>query len=167
MHLKLIRTCIFNIVSIRYKLFNITVIQSVPTTNAKELRVKWFCRPKYDLLELMIKKMSFSSWLEYKSRKSRDTWRREEIGCGKANESGQRLTEAYKRTHSVAANGLFQQHKRQLNKWTSSDITETRLIIFCVAEDGEGVYNQQHKTRCWLWLCDLCAFEHKIRSIEK
>ena len=47
------------------KLFNITVIQVyIPTTNAKEAEIKWFCEDLQDLLELTPKKkkkMSFSS----------------------------------------------------------------------------------------------------------
>ena len=43
------------------------------------------------------------------------------FGCGVQNESGQRLTEFCQEKTLVVANGLFQQHKRQLNKRTSSD----------------------------------------------
>ena len=43
------------------------------------------------------------------------------FGCGVQNESGQRLTEFCQEKTLVVANGLFQEHKRQLNKRTSSD----------------------------------------------
>ena len=44
------------------KLFNITVIQVyAPTTNAEEAEVEQFYEDLQDLLELTIKKMSFSS----------------------------------------------------------------------------------------------------------
>ena len=46
-------------ISVRFqgKLFNITVTQvSVPTTDAKEAEVEWFCEDLQDLLELTPKK---------------------------------------------------------------------------------------------------------------
>ena len=60
------------------KLFNITVIQVyIPTTNAKEAEIKWFCEDLQDLLELTPKKKKRCPFhhkrLEYESRKSRDT----------------------------------------------------------------------------------------------
>ena len=43
------------------KPFNITVIQVyVPTSNAEEAEVEWFCEDLQDLLELTLKKMFFS-----------------------------------------------------------------------------------------------------------
>ena len=54
------------------KPFNITVIQAYAlTSNAEEAEVERFYEDIKDLLELTPKKMS---WLECKSRKSRDTW---------------------------------------------------------------------------------------------
>ena len=44
------------------KLFNIIVIQVyAPTTDAKEAEVEWFYEDLYDVLELILKQMSFSS----------------------------------------------------------------------------------------------------------
>ena len=56
------------------KPFIITVILfCVPTTDAKEAGVDWFCNNLVHLLELTPKKVSFyHRELEYKSRKSRD-----------------------------------------------------------------------------------------------
>ena len=69
------------------KPFNITVIQvHVPTTDAEETEVDWFCEDLQHLLELTPKEkkkqkkqntqnsLFHHSGLEYKSRKSRDTW---------------------------------------------------------------------------------------------
>ena len=67
------------------KPFNITVIQvHVPTTYAEETEVDWFCEDLQHLLELTPKEkkknthtqnsLFHHSGLEYKSRKSRDTW---------------------------------------------------------------------------------------------
>ena len=42
--------------------FNITIIQVyVPTTNAEEAEVEWFCEDLQELLEVIPKMISFSS----------------------------------------------------------------------------------------------------------
>ena len=59
------------------KPFNITVIQVyAPTTDAKEAEVEWFYEDLQDLLELPPNKRHpfHHQGLEYKNRKSRDTW---------------------------------------------------------------------------------------------
>ena len=65
------------------KPFNITVIQVyAPTSNATEAEVEWFYDDLPDLLELTPKKKKkpFSSQgLEFKSRKSRDTWSNRQV----------------------------------------------------------------------------------------
>ena len=43
------------------------------------------------------------------------------LGLGVQNEAGQRLTEFCQENTLVIANNLFQQHKRRLYTWTSSD----------------------------------------------
>ena len=71
-------------ISIRFqgKPFNITVLQvCTPTTNAKEVEVKWFYEDLQDLLELALKKWCpfHHRGLEWKSRKSRDTWSNKQV----------------------------------------------------------------------------------------
>ena len=64
-------------VHLQGKPFNITVIQAyVPTTNAEEAEVEWVYEDLQDLLELTPKKdaLFHHRGLEYKSRRSRDTW---------------------------------------------------------------------------------------------
>ena len=63
------------------KPFNITVIQVyAPTSNAEEAEVERFFEDLQDLLELTPKKISFHyRGLEYKSRKSRNTWGNRQI----------------------------------------------------------------------------------------
>ena len=59
------------------KPFNMTVIQVfAPTSNAKEFEVEWFYADLQDLLELTCKKIYSFHYrgLQYKSRKSRNTW---------------------------------------------------------------------------------------------
>ena len=58
--------------------------------------------------------------LECKSRKSRDTWTGK-YGLGVQNEAGQRPTEFCQENTLVIANTIFQQQKRRLYTWTSSD----------------------------------------------
>ena len=64
------------------KPFNITVIQAyAPTSNAKEAEVEWFYEDLQDLLELTPKNDILFHYrgLEWKSRKSRDTWSNRQI----------------------------------------------------------------------------------------
>ena len=43
------------------------------------------------------------------------------FGIGVQNEAGQRVIEFYQENTLVIANTIFQQHKRRLYTWTSSD----------------------------------------------
>ena len=70
------------------------------------------------------------------------------FGLGEQNEAGQRLMEFCQENALVIANTLFQQHKRQLYTWTSSDGQhQIRLIIFFAAKDGKALYSQQKQDR--------------------
>ena len=55
------------------------------------------------------------------------------FGLGVQNEAGQRLTEFCQKNALVIANTLFQQHKRWLCTWTSSDGQDQIQVdgIFC------------------------------------
>ena len=69
------------------KLFSITVIQVYAlTSNAEEAEVEWFYEDLQDLLELTSKKRCPFHYrgLEYKSRKSRNTWSNRQIWPWKA-----------------------------------------------------------------------------------
>ena len=64
------------------KSFTITIIQVyAPTSNAEGAEVEWFSEDLQDFLELTPKKdvLSLIGRLEYKSRKSRDTWSNRQI----------------------------------------------------------------------------------------
>ena len=66
-----------NSVHFQGKPFNITVIQIYdPTSNAEGTEVEWFYEDLQDLLELPPNKRHpfHHQGLEYKNRKSRDTW---------------------------------------------------------------------------------------------
>ena len=59
----------------------------------------------------------------------------------------QRLIEFCQENALVIANTLFQQHKRRLYTWASSDGQYQNqidyILIFFAAEDGEALYSQQ------------------------
>ena len=70
------------------------------------------------------------------------------FGLGIWNEAGQRLIEFYQENALVIANTLFQQHKRRLYTWTSSDDQyQNQTDIFFAAKDGDAVYSQQKQDR--------------------
>ena len=106
------------------KAFNITIIQVyVPTTNAKEAEVEWFYEDLYDLLELTSKKdvvFIIGDW-NAKVGSQDIPGVTGKFGLGMQNEAGQRLREFCQENALVIANTLFQQHKRRLYTWTSSD----------------------------------------------
>ena len=60
------------------------------------------------------------------------------------NEAGQRLIEFCKENALFIANTLFQQRKRRLYIWTSSDDQHRNQIdIFFATKHGEVLYSQQ------------------------
>ena len=65
------------------------------------------------------------------------------FGLRVQNEAGPRLTEFCQENTRVIANTLFQQHKRRLSTWTSTDGEYGNLIIFFAAKYGETLYSQQ------------------------
>jgi len=116
----------FGIVNVHFqgKLFNITVIQVYdPTSNAEESEVEWFYEDLQDLLELTPKKDVFfiiGDWnAKVGSQETHGVTGR--FGLGIQNEAGQRLIVFCQENILVIANTLFQQHKRRLYTWTSTD----------------------------------------------
>ena len=65
------------------KLFNVTVIQVyAPTSNTEEAEAEWFYEDLQDLIELKPPKKRYpfhNRGLEWKSRKSRDTWSNKQV----------------------------------------------------------------------------------------
>ena len=106
------------------KSFNITVIQVyAPTSNAEEAEVEQFDEDLQDLLELTPQKdvlFIIGNW-NAKVGSQETPGVTGKIGLGLWNESGQRLIELCQENTLVIANTLFQQHKRRLYTWTSSD----------------------------------------------
>ena len=106
------------------KPFNIKIIQvSALTSNAEEAEVEWFYEDLQDLLELTPKKdvlFIIGDW-NAKVGSQETPGITGKFGLGVRNEAGQRLIEFCQWNTLVIANTLFQQHKRRLYTWTSSD----------------------------------------------
>ena len=111
-------------VHLQGKPLNITVIQVyAPTTNAKEVEIEQFFDDLQGLVELTPKKdiiFIIGDW-NAKVGSQEISQVTGKFGLGVQNEAGKRLTEFYQENALVIANTLFQQHKRKLYTWTSSD----------------------------------------------
>ena len=100
------------------------VIQAyAPTGNAEEAEVERFHEDLQDLLEVTPKKdviFIIGDWnAEVESQETPGVTGK--FGLGVQNEAGQKLTEFCQENALVIANTLFQQHKRRLYAWSSSD----------------------------------------------
>ena len=129
------------------KPFNITVIQVyAPTSNAEEAEVEWFYEDLQDLLELTSKKdvlFIIGTGVQGTQEIHGVTGK---FGLGVQNEAGQRLIEFCQENALVTANTLFQQHKRRLYTWTSSDDQhQNHTDILCSQRWGSSI--QSVKTR--------------------
>ena len=96
------------------------------TSNAEEIEVEWFYEDLQDLLELTPKKDVLFIIGDWNSKVGSQETPSVigKFGLRIQNEAGQRLIEfcQEKALHSKAiANTLFQQHKRRLYTWTSTD----------------------------------------------
>ena len=90
---------------------------------AEEAEVEWFYEDPQDLLELTRKKdiLFIIGYWDPKVGSPEIPGVTGKLGLGVQNEAGQRLIEFYQENTLVIANTLFQQHKRRLYTWTSSD----------------------------------------------
>ena len=106
------------------KPFNITVIQVyAPTSNAEEAEVERFYEDLQGLLELTPQKdvlFIVGDW-NSKVESQEIPGITGKFGLGVQNEAGQRLIAFCQENTLVIENTLFQQHKRRLYTWTSSD----------------------------------------------
>ena len=85
--------------------------------------IEWFYEDLQDLLELTPKKdvlFMIGDW-NAKVGSQETPGVTGKFGLGMWNEAGQRLREFCQENALVIANTLFQQHKRRLYTWTSSD----------------------------------------------
>ena len=106
------------------KPFNITVIQVyASTSNAEEAEVEWFCEDLQHLLEPIPKKdvlFIIGDW-NAKVGSQEISAVTGKFGLGVQNEAGKSLIEFCQENALVIANTLFQQQKRRLYTWTSTD----------------------------------------------
>ena len=106
------------------KPFNITVIQVyAPTSNAEEAEVEQFYEDLQDPVELTPPKdvlFTIGDW-NAKVGSQEIPGVTGKFGFGVQNEAGQKLMEFCQENALVIANTLFQQHKRRLCTWTSTD----------------------------------------------
>ena len=136
------------------KPFNIIVIQVyAPTSNAEEADVVWFCEDLQNILELTLKKdvlFIIGDW----NAKVGSQELTGKFGLGVQNEADQRLTEFFQENALFIANTLFQQCKRRLYTWTSSDGQYQKQIdyILCIQRWRSSIQVSKNKTGSWLWL---------------
>ena len=136
-------------ISVRFqgKPFNTTVIQVyAPTSNTEEAEVEQFCEDLQNLLQLTPPKnvlFIIGDW-NAKVGSQETPGVTGKFGLGMQNEAGQRLIKFCQENALVIANTLFQQHKRRLYTWTSSDGQHRNDIDYIfAAKDGEALYSQQ------------------------
>ena len=121
----------------------------------KEAEVDWSYEDLEDLLELTPKKdvlFITGDWIA-KVGSQEISGVIGKFDLGEQNEAGQRLTEFCQENSLVIADTLFQQHRRRLYTWTSSNgqYRNQTDYILC-SKDGEAAYRQQkNKTWSWLW----------------
>ena len=93
------------------------------SSNAEKGEVEWLYEDLKDLLEPTPKKdvlFIIGEWnAKVESQETPGVTRK--FGLGVENEAGQRLIEFCQENALVITNTLFQQHKRRLYTWTSSD----------------------------------------------
>ena len=132
---------------------SITVIQVyAPTSNAEEAEVEWFYENIQDLLELTTttkKDVLFiiTDWnAKVESQEIPEVTGK--FGLGVQNEAGQKIIEFCQESKLAIANTLFQQHKRLLYIWTSSDgqCLNQADYIFCSQRCRSSI--QSAETRC-------------------
>ena len=132
------------------KPFNITVIQVYAlTSNSEEAEVKRFCEDLQDILELTGKidvLFIIGDW-DAKVGSQETPGVTGKFGLGIRNEAGQKLIEFCQKNALVIANTLFQQHKRRLYTWTSSDGQHQNQIDYILCSQRWRSSIQSAKTR--------------------
>ena len=139
------------------KPFNIAVIQVyAPTSNAEENEVEWFYEDLQDLLELTPQnRCPFHYWgLEYKSRKSRDTWSNSQIWPWNTKWSRAKFNRILPwECNDHSKYPLLTTQETTLHM----DITRWSILksdwLYSSQPKMEKLYTvSKNKTRSWLWL---------------
>ena len=132
------------------KLFNITVIRVYALySNGEEAEVEWLCEDLQVLLELTPKKDVLFIIGDWNAKVgSQETPRVTcKFGLGVRNEAGQRLTEFCQENTLVIANNLFQQQKKRLYTWTSTDGPHQNQTDYILCSQRWRSSTQSAKTR--------------------
>ena len=138
-------------ISVHFQGKPFTVIQvDDPTTSAKEAQVARFYEDLQDLLELTPKKKTKNEVLFIIGDWNAKVGSQEipriigKFGFGVQNEEEKWLIRVLSREHAGHRKTLFQQNKRLLYTWTSSDCQYWNQIdyILC-SKDGKALYSQQ------------------------
>ena len=131
-----------------------------PTSNDEEAEVKWFYEDLQDLLELTPQKdvlFIIGDW-NSKVGNQETPGITGKFGLGMRNEAGQRLIEFFQENVLVIANTFFQQHKRRLYTWTSSDgqhRNQTDYILYS-KRWGSSIQSAQTRPRA------DCGSDHEL-----
>ena len=131
-----------------------------PTSNAEEAEIEWFYKDLKDLLEWTPKKRCPFHYrgLEFKSRKSRNTWNNRQIWPWNTEWSRAKNNRVSPRKCMVIAHTLFQQHKRRLYTWTSPDCQHWNQIDYILCSQRWRSSIQSAKTR----LEADCGSDHEL-----
>ena len=128
----------------------ITVIQVyAPASNAEEAEVDWFYKDLQDVVELTPKKdvlFIIGDW-NAKVGSQETPVVTGKFGLGMLNDAGKRLIEFCQENALVIANTLFQQHRRRLYTWTSSDGQHQNQIDYILCSQRWRTSIQSAKTR--------------------
>ena len=132
------------------KPFNITVIQVyAQTSNAEEAEDEQFYEDLQGFLELTPKEdvlFIIGDW-NAKVGSQETPGVTGKFGLGVQNEAGKRLIDFCQESTLVIANTLFQQHKRSLYTWTSSDGQHRNQIDYILCSQRWRSSIQSTKTR--------------------
>ena len=120
-----------------------------PTSNAEEAEVEQFYEDLQDLLELTPKKDTLFIIGDWNAKVGIQETLGEtgKFGLGTWNEAEQRLIEFCQENALFIANTLFQQHKRRLYTWTSSDGQYLNQIDYILCSQRWRSFIQSAKTR--------------------
>ena len=137
-------------VRLQGKPLNITAIQAnAPITSAEEAEAEWFYEDLPNLLELTPKKdvvFIIGDW-NAKVGSQETPGVRGKFGLGVKNEAGKRLIDFCQENALVIANTFFQQQKRRLYTWTSSDVQHQNQIDYILCSQRWRSSTQSAKTR--------------------
>ena len=142
------------------KPFNITEIQVYAlTSNAEEVEVERYYEDLKDLLQLKPQKDVLFIIGDWNAKVgSKTTPLTGKFGLGAQHEASQSLIEFCQKNALVIANTLFQQYKRRLYTWTSSDAQYQSQIDYILCSQRWRSSIQTAKTRPRA----VCGSDHEL-----